>query len=239
MTDHFPDSDNTEDPFAAFDDPELLRLLADENTWSDTDPNDEAMILAAIGDLLASDDGPRTTEASISSEPVSASPSPSTSEPSERTEPRLAPVVELSRFRRLALPALAGAAAASVVFAALTLRPSSDPSPDAELALAPTDLVPGAAGNIDVFDTANGTRIVLDVSGLPPAEPGQYYEAWLRQDPEVGVSAGTFHLRGGGGTIELWAGVTIDDYPLFTITVQDEADTTSSGKVVLMVRLDD
>jgi hypothetical protein len=59
-----------------------------------------------------------------------------------------------------------------------------------------------------------GTRLILDVAGLPPAEPGEYHEAWMRTGPEVGVSAGTFHLRGDHGQIELWAGVTADNYPL-------------------------
>jgi hypothetical protein len=59
------------------------------------------------------------------------------------------------------------------------------------------------------------------------------YEAWLRKDADVGVSAGTFHLRGGDGELELWAGVSIEDYPLVTVTLQDEADPVSSGQVVL------
>lgn len=41
------------------------------------------------------------------------------------------------------------------------------------------------------------------------------------------MSAGTFHLRG----------VTAADYPLFTITIQDEADAESSGRVVLEGRV--
>lgn len=39
-------------------------------------------------------------------------------------------------------------------------------------------------------------------------------------------------------TIELWAGVTVEDDPLFTITRQPEALAASSGEVVLKVRLD-
>ena len=86
--------------------------------------------------------------------------------------------------------------------------------------------------------TPIGTRIILDVAGLPPAEPGTYYEAWMRVDAETGVSAGTFHLRGGDGEIELWSGVTAADYPLLTVTVQDEGQAASSGVVVLRGRID-
>jgi hypothetical protein len=90
---------------------------------------------------------------------------------------------------------------------------------------------------VTIAETPLGTRLILDVAGLPPAAPGQYYEAWMRTGPEAGVSAGTFHLRGGDGEIELWAGVTLDAYPLFTITIQDEADPLSSGRVVLKGRV--
>jgi hypothetical protein len=52
------------------------------------------------------------------------------------------------------------------------------------------------------------------------------------------VSAGTFHLRGGGDAeIELWAWVDIEDYPLFTVTLQPEGLAPYSGQVVLMARL--
>jgi hypothetical protein len=107
-----------------------------------------------------------------------------------------------------------------------------------ELALNPTALAPAASGQIHAANLADGVRIILDVSGLPPAAPGTYYEAWVRKSPEVGVSAGTFHLRGGGhSSIELWAGVPVEEYPLFTVTVQEEGKgAASSGKVVLSGR---
>jgi hypothetical protein len=108
-----------------------------------------------------------------------------------------------------------------------------------EVALAATDLAPEATATAAISAPGAGTRIVLDVAGLEPAPPGQYYEAWLRKDAEVGVSAGTFHLRSGDCEIELWAGVSTSDYPLLTVTLQDEAQTESSGKVVLKVLLDD
>ena len=59
-------------------------------------------------------------------------------------------------------------------------------------------------------------------------------------DADVGVSAGTFHMRGGDGSIELWSGVSPDDYPLVTVTIQQEADgAESSGRVVLRGLLTD
>ncbi|MBV1894375.1 MAG: anti-sigma factor, partial [Ilumatobacteraceae bacterium] len=71
------------------------------------------------------------------------------------------------------------------------------------------------------------------------APDGFYYEAWLRKSPEVGVSAGTFHLRGGDGSIQLWAGVALDEYPILTVTLQTEGGgAASSGIVVLAGKID-
>jgi hypothetical protein len=92
---------------------------------------------------------------------------------------------------------------------------------------------PRAVAQAEITDTPEGTRIAISVSDLPPAALGTYYQAWLRKHAQIGVSAGTFHLRDGDGPIELWAGVSTDDYPLLTVTLQQEAQTKSSGQVVL------
>jgi len=56
--------------------------------------------------------------------------------------------------------------------------------------------------------------------------------------PDAGVSAGTFHMRGESGEIELRAGVLSDEYPIFWITLEDEdGDSSSSGRVVLKADL--
>lgn len=192
---------------------ELSSLLGDPSMWEDNDHGDEAAIVAAISELAAARDlsgssqGPDTDSASN--------------------------VVSISRARRWLGPFAVGVAAALALVVGVSFLGGDSGRDGVELALAGTDLAPGAEGVVEIVDTPNGTVLLLDVSGLPPAPEGSYYEAWVRQDAEVGVSAGTFHLRGGGGEIELWAGVTTDDYPLFTITIQDEADPVSSGRVVL------
>lgn len=191
----------------------LAAFLAEPSMWDDPDPSVEDAIVAAIAaerDLVRPE-----------------------------VAPAVAPVVALDARRRWAVPLLVGAAAAVLVVGLLaTFLRDDTVTPEIELALAATDLAPDAKGLVEIDTTPLGTRLILDVSGLPPAPAGQYYEAWLRTGPETGVSAGTFHLRGGNGRIELWAGVTIEDYPLFTVTIQDEADVASSGQVVLKGRVE-
>jgi hypothetical protein len=147
-----------------------------------------------------------------------------------------ATVVPISSARRWFSPALSAAAGfviALVGVGAILAITGQAEDGEVELALAGTDLAPEAQAVARIVDLPAGTRVELDVSMLDPAPPGTYYEVWLRQDAEVGVSAGTFHLRGGDSAIELWAGVSAEDYPLVTVTIQEEAQTESSGRVVL------
>ena len=98
---------------------------------------------------------------------------------------------------------------------------------------------PGASADAELEDLASGLRVVLDVSDLPPAEPGTYYQGWVRSEDGEGVTIGTFHMRGGDAKIELWAGVSSAEYPIITVTIQEEgAGAQSSGMVVLRGRLD-
>lgn len=194
----------------------LGSILGDAAMWEENDPADEAAIMAAISELADVDDVP-------AGEP----------DPAPAPRDQAANVVSISTARRWVAPFAAGLAAALALVVGFSALNTDDGRDGIELALDGTDLAPEASGVVEIVDTPNGTVLLLDVSGLPPAPEGSYYEAWVRQDANVGVSAGTFHLRGGGGEIELWAGVTTEDYPLFTITIQDEADPVSSGQVVL------
>ena len=94
-------------------------------------------------------------------------------------------------------------------------------------------MIPGASGRASVESTGSGLSISLTVDGLPPAQPGTFYQAWMRGDGGS-VPIGTFHAREGGGPIELWSGVDVADYPTMTVTIQQEgAGPESSGVVVL------
>lgn len=99
-----------------------------------------------------------------------------------------------------------------------------------DVSLSGTALAPGATGQARVTETTSGVRIYLDASGLQRLDNGQYYEAWLKGDRGL-VPIGTFHT---GADVTLWAGVSIDDYPMITVTIEDaDGDQASSGRVVL------
>lgn len=203
----------------------LASLLSSPDAWEAPDPSLEDSIVAAIANEQQGLSRPQLAfapEAEPEPEPVL----------HIRSDDGLAEVIPISRTRRTVVTFLAGAAAAAALIFGIGFALGAEDG--VTLALESTDNAPaGAAGSAEIVTTPIGTKITLDVRGLPPAEPGTYYEAWLRIDGETGVSAGTFHLRGGDGEIELWAGVLIDEYPLFTVTIQDEAEPESSGVVVL------
>lgn len=219
-------SDDAEDRPTAEDERFVAALLADAEVWHDLPADSEDRAVAAMLDAAAEperDDADGLLAAVPGAGAGAAAPAASRAPASARW-------------------AWLTAAAASVALLAVVLVPRLvTTASDIEVTLAATDLAPSTASAVAAIDeTPLGTRIVLDVEGLPPAEPGTYYEAWLRTGPEVGVSAGTFHLRGGDGSIELWSAVSPSDYPLLTVTVQDEDGTTdSSGRVVLSARLDE
>jgi hypothetical protein len=205
----------TEAELAALD-----AFLADESVWADPPAGLEDFVVATIA-----------------AEAAAAAPLPSDRPTdfgwSDQPDRARAPKRAVRRPpRRFGLVVGAAAAAAVILVAVLSLRPATGRT--VELGAGPAGQ-PTNGAEARIEDQPNGTRILLDVASLPPAAPGTYYEAWLRKDPKVGVSIGTFHMRGGtGGHVELWAGVSPADYPLITVTIQQEgAGAESSGKVVL------
>ena len=215
---------------------QLDALLESPALWDEPDQTDEEMIVAAI---LAEAEaaGPVTTMDPVLADAASpadpANPADPTGGDGTGAGATVVPISSAKRWFSPALSAAAGFVIALVgvgVILAITGQPEDG---EVELALAGTDLAPEAQAVARIVDLPAGTRVELDVSMLEPAPAGTYYEVWLRQDAEVGVSAGTFHLRGGDSEIELWAGVSAEDYPLITVTIQDEAQTESSGQVVL------
>lgn len=143
-----------------------------------------------------------------------------------------------TRSTRSARWLLAAAAAVAVIGAAVVVMTvgDDDEPPDAEPAavLDGTELAPGASAGVDAVDDGNGVAILLEIEDLPPAPEGSYYQGWVRNAEDEGVSIGTFHMRDGDGKVTLWSGVDLGEYRMLTITLQREGEgPASSGEVVL------
>jgi hypothetical protein len=138
--------------------------------------------------------------------------------------------IQMRRTVRAGAAALL-AAAAVVVGIVVTRGPATT-----DVTLAGTRLAPAASATARLHATPSGLAIELDVSGLPPSPPGYYYQAWMK-GPRGLVTIGTFHLRGGPGTVELWSAVSLADNPAITVTREPEdGNPASSGQVVLTNR---
>jgi Anti-sigma-K factor rskA len=180
-------------------------LLADDAVWAEPSPRGADDLLAAI------------QAESRDTAVTAARPSP--------------PRAGVSAHRRLILSAAAGLVILAGALGVL-LRAGGD-GDGRSVEVAGTELAPEASAVARVEETGSGVAIELDVSGLPPAERGTYYQAWMK-GPDGLVTVGTFHLRGGDDSVELWSGVPPDRYPTLTVTLQQEgAGQESSGRVVL------
>lgn len=105
------------------------------------------------------------------------------------------------------------------------------------VAIAGTDLQPGANGEAAIREAGSGWWIRLDIADLPAADVGTYYEGWVWNDQGDGVSIGTFHLRGDPEPVVLWSGVDPADYPAIWVTLEDEdGDPSASERVVMRGR---
>jgi hypothetical protein len=102
------------------------------------------------------------------------------------------------------------------------------------VAMSGTDLEASASGQAEFGPNDAGWWIRLDVTGLPPAPAGSYYEGWVWSDDGEGVSIGTFHLRGEETPIVLWSGVPLADYPEIWVTLESEADGPEVSDQIVM-----
>jgi hypothetical protein len=114
-----------------------------------------------------------------------------------------------------------------------------DPDLETVVAVNGTDLAPAATGIATLRPTPSGWYIRLDVSGLPAAPEGSYYEGWVWSEEE-GVSIGTFHLRDGAEPVVLWSGVDVAEYPAIWVTLQEEgAGAEASDRIMMKGRIED
>lgn len=138
--------------------------------------------------------------------------------------------IEGRRERRPLWVPAAVAVAGLIIALGAFLASREDP---VDFTLAGTGLAPQAAADVWVIETPAGIVLRLEVEGLDPAPPGTYYQGWvLSQD--AAVSVGTFHMRGGDGSVAFWSGVETDRYPTLIVTLQEETAGPARSDVVVL-----
>lgn len=187
----------------------LTEALAAESTWENPSPDIEDEVVRAIAGEA-------------------------------QTEGRLAVVEPLRSRSRSRLRGwfigVAGVAAGALLLAVIQVGMRDR---GIRVVMAATDLAPAASAVAEIIETRNGVLIRVELSGLQSAPDGFFYQGWVRNGAGEQVSIGTFHMRGGGGRVGLWSGVSLDEYDTISITLQEErAGPASSGQVVLRGSLD-
>lgn len=102
-----------------------------------------------------------------------------------------------------------------------------------DFTLAGTELAPRATADVRVIETPAGIVLRLEVEGLEPAPPGTYYQGWVVSG-DAAVSVGTFHMRGGDGSVAFWSGVEPERYPTLIVTLQDEAAGPAQSDTIVL-----
>ncbi len=206
---------------------ELRELLADETLWAMPGAELEDSIIAAIA----------AEAAETGSRPLPTRPTPSFAP--APTAPATVTSLSERRARRLRVGLSAAAAAVVLVAGGAFVATRGHESEGAAVSMNPTELLPSAKGTAHVKRFDSGWRIMLDATGLPRLDEGEFYQAWLKSDAGVLVPIGTFNE---GADVVLWAGVSPVDFPTLTVT-RERADNeqVSSGQRVLVgtINLDD
>jgi hypothetical protein len=126
---------------------------------------------------------------------------------------------------------ITGSAAAVAAVLLATVAVVRINAPDWQTTLVATELAPGATAVVSGWNTATGTRLEIDVSGVPEVGPDSYYEIWMTAPDRRHVSAGTFR---GPGHVYAWSGVTRAEFPRIWITLEPtDGDESLSGETVL------
>jgi hypothetical protein len=130
------------------------------------------------------------------------------------------------------------AAAGLVVLVGLVAVALLWPRPEVRLyRLSGTAIAPTAAAVARLHARPAGVAISLQIRGLAPSGPDEFYAAWLR-GPQGVVPVGSFHWRRGASPVDLWSGVEVDRYPELLVTLQREGGpATPSEQVVLTGRI--
>jgi anti-sigma-K factor RskA len=92
----------------------------------------------------------------------------------------------------------------------------------------------GASGSAELIG-AGGGEAVVDVSGVSPNEPGEFYELWLLTSPDDLVSLGSFKVGSSGQTtVRVPLPVDPSEFEFIDLSVErDDGDASHSGRSVL------
>ncbi len=134
-----------------------------------------------------------------------------------------------SSVRRWAVVAAAAAVLALIGIGVIDQFRAEPP----DFVLVGTDLAPTASAEVRVVETPAGVVLRLVITGLDPAGSGSHYQGWVMSGDRA-VSVGTFHMRGGDGSVSLWSGVDPDTFRRLIITLQSEDDGPDRSDVVVL-----
>jgi hypothetical protein len=141
-------------------------------------------------------------------------------------------------------PFVAAAAAVLLALAVLGVLYSFgvfDREEIASATLKPTDLAPGAGGELQVREDDPNAQAELEVWGLPRPGPNEYYELWFGEEGGR-VSAGTFTVDARGReTLYMSVPEQASSYQQVGITLEKfpKEPRMSSAKAVLTGELDE
>jgi hypothetical protein len=203
------------------EDNDRVALLAGDRAGTFDD--EELAELATVADLLADPSTWVEPSAALEDDVVRA----------VATAPRAQRFAPSSRRRRRTVFAAAAAAVAVAVPVATSAAFSGGSSAEYRAALRGTVLAPHANASAVMRRNDAGFRVTLDAHGLPALPPGEYFQAWLKNDTGDLVPIGTFSA--GDGRVTLWSGVSPKEFPKISVTIeQADNDQRSSGRRVLI-----
>ena len=207
---------------------DLRSLLAEPSLWVEPPASLEPSIVGLIGAEAAQRTGAAGLPAADDRADIPVAP---TDLAAARTS-RAARSARRPVWRRPAFLVAVAAAVVAVALSTVLIVQNSSSQPRFDVALAATDLAPGASGTAAMMRSDSGWEVKLHATGLPRLDGGQFYQAWLRNADGVLVPIGTFNE---GTDVTLWAGVSPKDFGTMTIT-RESADNQqdSSGQRVLV-----
>jgi hypothetical protein len=179
--------------------PELHELLGDDL------PEDEVERLRGVDALL------RSVPAPPHEIPLSLT---------HAVEQVAAPPARIPR-RRLALAVAFAALVAALAFGVGRWTGAEDFEAAWSAELAATEAGRGAAAVVYVGhrdEDSGNMELVLDVSGLPPLEPDEFYALWLVQDGEWRATCGYFSVGEGETTVRMTVSYDIREFEAWAIS---------------------